>query len=552
MTEILAPDTVSRIDAFYDATLRPKLAAIDDRRRDVRWLIIKSMIVVLPPAAILVAGDLLDGFLPPGWIGTVIALAWVWLVGGLVFALVKYLLPGIAAFSSYRARFKQEIVAEIFKVVCPSAVYDHLQGITEAVFDAPGLFNTRGAFKSDDRVRGHIGRTPFEASEAGRAYRTGSGKNEHTYTVFRGLFFHLDFSQPLDGVLLIDPKKAQSHQLGDRSELALVTFDDPAFEKEFTVHASSDAVARALMTPQMIAALLTLRERAGKPVFVAFKDRRAYVGVDYGRTLFEPGIARTTSKEAVREIADQFAFVETIVRELNLNARLRGVEPDDSLLHGADIEVHPLAQLAARKAGAVTVSDLWTTAAASIDDSAAEAGGSALKPEGTRIQVDPGPGTVSISYGLRIGFWVMLAISLSGLLLASSALRAPNAPPWASPASAWVRTLPPVPPVDAFAAAAPMPWLIVGTVIFVLLALFWTGYVRRVVVDPDGIRVSRAFRPFPRVYRRPLFGRAIRIKGSVYITKSEGLHVMNPTASPVLTEAEAMWVVSEMKRALGQ
>jgi hypothetical protein len=118
--------------------------------------------------------------------------------------------------------------------------------------------------------------------------------------------------------------------------------------------------------------------------------------------------------------------------------------------------------------------------------------------------------------------------------------------------STWVRTLPPVPPVDAFAAEAPTPWLIVGTVICLLLALGWTGYVRRVVVDPDGIRISRAFRPFPRLYPRPLFGRALRIKGSVYIAKSDGVHVMNPTASPVLTEAEATWVVSEMKRALGQ
>jgi hypothetical protein len=305
-----------------------------------------------------------------------------------------------------------------------------------------------------------------------------------------------------------------------------------------------------VMTPQMRAAVLTLRERADKPVFAAFKDGRAYVGVHYGRTLFEPRIARTTSKAAVLEIAEQFAFVETIVRELNLNARTWGGDADDSLLQGADIKVHPLAELAARKAGTVTVADLWTTAAASIDDSAQDAGGSAPKPDGTRIQVEPGSGTVSITYGLRIGFWVMLSISLSGLLLAASALRAANAPPWASPASNWVRTLPAVPAVDGFAADAPLPWLIVGTVIFVLFALTWTGYVRRVVVGPAEIRISRGFRPFPRVYRRPPFGRAIRIKGSVYITKTDGLHVMNPTASPVLTEPEAAWVVSEMKRVL--
>jgi hypothetical protein len=146
----------------------------------------------------------------------------------------------------------------------------------------------------------------------------------------------------------------------------------------------------------------------------------------------------------------------------------------------------------------------------------------------------------------------MLAISLSGVLLASSALRAPNGPEWAGAASAWVRTLPPVPRLDAFAADAPMPWMIVGTVVAVLFALVWTVYVRRVVVDADRIRIYRGFRPFPRVYRRPPYGRVIRINTSLYIAKSDGVHVMNPTASPVLTEPEAKWLTSEMKRALGQ
>ena len=71
-----------------------------------------------------------------------------------------------------------------------------------------------------------------------------------------------------------------------------MTLDNPAFEKEFKVHTSNESEARALLTPSMIEHLLTLRRQAGKPVFLAFKDRRAYVGVHYGRTLFEPGIAQ--------------------------------------------------------------------------------------------------------------------------------------------------------------------------------------------------------------------------------------------------------------------
>jgi len=550
MSDILGPDDGRRIDTFYDTTLRPKLAAIDDPRRQVRWLIIKSLLVILPPVVFLVAGDLLDGVLPFNSSGLTVVGGTVWLMAALVFALVTYLMPGIAAFANYRARFKRDIVPEIFRAVCPSATYEPLQGITESVFDAPGLFNTRGAYSSDDRVRGRIGRTPFEFSEVGRAYSTGSGRNSRSYVVFRGLFFHLDFNQHLNGVTLIEPRKAQSHQIGERDGLGLIATDNPEFEKEFKVYTSDESEARALLTTAMIEALLTLRGQADKPVFVAFKGRRAYVAVHYARPLFEPGVAQTTSPAAVREIAEHFALVDIIVRELNLNTGTAVLEPDDSLLHGRDVEVHPLSKLAAERAGTLTTADLWTTASASIDDSAND--GAAPQPAGTRIRLERGPGSLSITYGLRRGFWIMFGISVGGALLAASALRASDASGWAGAASAWARTLPPVPLLDAFASNAPTPWLIVGTVIACLLALMWTGYVRRVSIDVDRILIYRGFRPFPRVYRRPPFGRAMRIKGAVYIAKSDGPHLMNPTASPMLTEAEAQWLTSEMKRALGQ
>jgi hypothetical protein len=160
---------------------------------------------------------LFDGILPFISDTTRIVIAWVWLVGGVIFVLMKHLLPGVTAYANYRNRFKESIVAEIFKVVCPSAVYDPLQGVTKDVFDAPGLFNTRGSFESDDRVRGHIGQTPFEASEVGRGYSTGTGKNSRSYTVFRGLFLHLGLNRRLGGVTLIDPERADSHQLGERA-----------------------------------------------------------------------------------------------------------------------------------------------------------------------------------------------------------------------------------------------------------------------------------------------------------------------------------------------
>jgi hypothetical protein len=129
---------LDRIDAFYDTTLRPKIDALDNTRRHVRWLISKGLLIVLPAIVVLIGGDLPDGVLPMGWSGPLTVAAWFWLLGGAIFAVAKYFLPGVTAYANYRSRFKQDVVAEIFRAVCPYAAYDPLQGITEQVFDASG------------------------------------------------------------------------------------------------------------------------------------------------------------------------------------------------------------------------------------------------------------------------------------------------------------------------------------------------------------------------------------------------------------------------------
>ena len=115
MSDILAPEALSRIDAFYDHTLKPKLDAIDGWPRKVRWLIIKALFVVLPPIGFLIAGDLLDPFLPFNSSAGTVLVGGLWLASALVCALARYRLPGITAYANYRSRFKQDIVAGIFQ-----------------------------------------------------------------------------------------------------------------------------------------------------------------------------------------------------------------------------------------------------------------------------------------------------------------------------------------------------------------------------------------------------------------------------------------------------
>ncbi len=541
--------TSAEIDALYESTLKPRLESLEGLRHEVKGYVTKAVLLVGTPAAILFLSGLISLALPSSldWLPT--AVGFVGLFAGVGIAGVKYLIPGFAAFSNYRVRFKHEVAAEVFKIVCPTASYAPLDGIAESVFEEPGLFNTRGGFKSDDRVRGRIGQTPFEAADVSRSYTTG-GKNSRTVVVFRGLFFHIDFNKTLRGVTLVDPVGAASTSIGDRSGLTRVTLENPAFDAKFAVYASDDVEARYILTPSMMERILALQSRTDKNIHLGFKGTRAYLGVNYGRALFEPGIKASTSVEAIHEMAAHFALAGGIVHELDLNTRIWTKGVDDSLLDAPDADDSTDALDTLAKQGNLTASTVWEAAvkATGSHDETADAG--AMRPSDTSIAVDRSGAGVVINYGLGLGFFVALsvwAVSVALMLAAARALPEAMEMPDLAAAVAWI---PEIPYAARVAATLPFAWLIVGAIVGFFSFLMWAVRVRKVEIAPDAVRIWRGLRPIPRTYARPLYGKIVRVDKAVYVGKSEGFAMINASASPMLSAAEAPWVASEMRRAL--
>lgn len=543
----MVPD--AQIDALYESTLKPRLETLEGLRREVKGYITRAATVIGVPAVLLWANDLVALALPDAWGTPFFVLTIVGLVGGVIVAGVKYLIPGFTAFSNYRVRFKHEVAAEVFKIVCPTASYAPLEGIAEAVFDEPGLFSTRGGFKSDDRVRGRIGQTPFEAADVSRSYSTG-GKNSRTVVVFRGLFFHLDFNKTLRGVTLVDPKRASAESVGSRSGLTEVALESQEFDARYTVHASDEVEARYILTPAMMERILALESQTERPVHLAFKNNRAYLGVNYGRALFEPGIAASTSVEAIHEMAAHFALAEAIVDELDLNTRIWTKGVDDSLLT-AETPVEENAFDIAAKRGDLTPAALWDAALAASgggDDGAADA--SATAPAGTSIQIDRGGSGVTINYGFGVGFYAALLIWAATVALALASARLLPEAMGMPDLSSWTAAIPEIPYASPVVTTLPLVWFIGSSVIGSLAFLMWAGRVRRVVIAPDSVRIWRGLRPFPRTYARPPYGKVVRVDKAVYVGKTGGFAVINASASPMLSAAEAPWVAAEMRRAM--
>lgn len=537
----------ARIRELYDSTLKPRIDALEGLRRSLKSNLTKAMLLTAGPIVLLLGSQLFASFVSDAVAVMVVIVLILAIIAGVIVTGFKYVVPGFTAYVNYTARFKREVVAEIFKVVSPDVSYAAEQGIPTDIFDAGGIFRIQGGTLSDDRVRGKIGETPFEAAEVKRSYTT-SGKNSRTHVVFHGLFFHLDFNKALKGLTIVQPEGVTTCELGSRDGLTKIELESPTFESKFAVYTSDAVEARYILTPGMMEQLLSLRERADKPIFLAFKNNRAYLAIHFGRALFEPSVASTTSLEAIEEMAEHFGLAEFVVHELGLNTRIWTKDVDESLLARADEKPDGLVEDLIAKGGELKADELWKKAMAEVGNETEHK--PTPRPEGSRIRVESTADGAIVSYGFRLSFWVCLLLTVMAGAVMVSALRGYPTEMGLDAIRPWLITLPAIPFLDRFVPEVALPFLIAAVVVAGISCLGWILFVRRVVITADAIRIYRGLRPFARTYSRTIYGKVVRLPQAVYIGKKESLALINVTASPNLSEAESRWIAWEMQQAL--
>jgi hypothetical protein len=536
-----------RAGELYESTLRPRIEALEGLRRSLKGYLVKVLVLIAGPVILFASSDLFLESASDATTVVVNAVLFIAIVAGVLIAGARYLVPGFTTYVNYRARFKREVVADIFKVVSPESSYSAHEGIPADIFDAAGIFSTRGGTVSDDRVRGTIGRTPFEAAEIKRSYSTG-GKNSTHHVVFHGLFFHLDFNKALKGLTIVQPERRWQCEMAPRDNVKKVVLENPEFEKEFVVYGTDEVEARYILTPSMMERILALQARAGKPIFLSFNRNRAYLAIHFGRSLFEPSVAATTSREAIEEMADHFGMAEFVVQELDLNTRIWTKDIDDSLLTRPDEGARNLVDEAIVTGGTLTPADLWKKAVR-------EGGGDTTheptpRPADTNIDIATTTDGVTVSYGLRLSFWVSLTLSVIGLVVFVSALRGVAEEFGLGAVKPMLEALPVIPFFDSFVPQGGIAGVVGGAFVGGVTSLGWVFFVRRVVISRDAIRVYRGLRPFARKYSRDTYNTILRASSCVFIGKPDGVSLVNPTVSPNLSEEESKWVAWEMEQAL--
>jgi hypothetical protein len=532
---------------LYDTVLAPRLAALEHQRQTLRHAIFASALLVGLPVvtAFCGPGDLVALALPQTSRLYVFPVSILLAIVGTTIAVKRYALPGLAAFFNYRARFKKEIVSEIFRAVSPGATYEPFRHITHQTFVQSGLFALQGDVRGDDLVRGRIGETPFEASEMKRSYSTG-GRNSQTVSVFHGLFFHLDFNKRITGRTVVQPRDAAAIRLASRRDLTEVTLEDPDFGSRFEVFSTNPVEARYILTPLLMERIVSIHDRTHRPLFLSFVDNRAFVAVDYGRPLFEPSIAQTTSFDALAEMGEHFGLAELVVEQLDLNTRIWTKDVDARLLDEKPA-VDPMASMST---GDLAPDDVLKriTGEMYVD---ANTGVMPQRPARSRADVERYSDVAIVRYHLAWWALVCMVISLGFAAVAAAAVAMLVNPVWTL-AELWPLLGVPEEGAEVFRAGAVLALggCVVGGGFF---ALYWITYVRHVAIDRSEIRVKRGLSPFARHYPRFEEERILQMDCYLYLGRANSPRLMNPSLSPMLRNTEeARWVAWEMRRALSE
>ena len=312
--------TEEELYEFYQKELMGDLKALEaERKRLINKLVILTAIIAggavvfLVPAAMQIQTPVII-FLPV-------------VIGIVIFAFTAHFLS-----VNYKFRFKNTVLERIIKFIEPDLNYKPSDYIDKATFMMSQIFKTTpNIYKGDDLVWGRAGATQIRFCELNAIYESGSGKDRHQQTIFKGLFFIADFNKHFMCRTVVLPDTAEKlfgwlgQKLQEMNILRgeIVKLDDPEFENMFVVYSDDQIEARYILSPSLMQRIREFRKKTGRTVYMSFAGSNVYVAISFERNIFEPKIFSTILDFGViREYYGDLGLAIGIVDDLNLNTRI--------------------------------------------------------------------------------------------------------------------------------------------------------------------------------------------------------------------------------------
>lgn len=218
----------------------------------------------------------------------------------------------------YQMIYKNAFVVSILNKTFSDVQVNWECGFTRQNVEQMGLLKLGNRFDSEDLIHGAYEGVSFDQADVTIKNVTGSGKNRHTTTYFKGRVFVFDLQKSDIRSVGIRSKNFQYYGNLNGFHHENVKLESEAFNREFEVMAAYPVDAFYVLTPQTMECVTDLYRRAGN-VALRYLGNKLYVAVNTTGNAFDGDIKKPfVYVDEINKIKNDCAVIMDIVHRLRI------------------------------------------------------------------------------------------------------------------------------------------------------------------------------------------------------------------------------------------
>jgi hypothetical protein len=246
-------------------------------------------------------------------------------IGGIT--LIGYLAYMYVQKRKFIDKAKKEIIIPAMQYINPEITVTDI-GLPEHFIYESEMFKYINRYSSEDGISGIIGETEYELSEVDAKHKTGSGKNSHITTIFKGVFVVATLKESTNVEIIIKPdyknkfinsvlrKLRKVGVNGNR----IVALENAEFERYFEVYSEDQIRARMVLTTAFMERLVEFYNIYKKKMHIKIKDNIVYIGIWNAKVIDDNYVYR---EGLIREaVFKNLNMMEEIIKSLELLAKI--------------------------------------------------------------------------------------------------------------------------------------------------------------------------------------------------------------------------------------
>ena len=218
----------------------------------------------------------------------------------------------------YQELYKNAFVISVLNQTFMDVQVNWESGFTRQNIEQMGLLKLGHRFDSEDLIHGVYEGVAFDQADVTIENVTGSGKNRHTTTYFKGRVFVFDLQKSDIRSVGIRSKDFQYYGNLNGFHHEDVKLESESFNREFKVMAAYPVDAFYVLTPQTMECVTDLHRRAGN-VALRYLGNKLYVAVNTAGNAFDGDIKKPfVYVDEINKIKGDCAVIIDIINRLRI------------------------------------------------------------------------------------------------------------------------------------------------------------------------------------------------------------------------------------------